>query len=227
MFDTPKIAPSILSANFMELGHEIDRISTADYIHFDVMDGRFVPNLSFGLPILRQLKTYTDLPIDVHLMIDNPDSMIDEYIDAGADIVCFHLEAATHPHRIISRIHEKGRLAAIALNPGTPVSALDPLIYDLDMVLIMSVNPGYGGQKFIDSTVHKLKAVRALCTQAQVNPIIEVDGGINTRTAELVCRYGANLLVAGSSVFHDDYAHNIAALRKAAQCGYSMQGNME
>ncbi|MDY2787980.1 MAG: ribulose-phosphate 3-epimerase, partial [Atopobium sp.] len=140
------IAPSILSADFMRLGDELDRIATADYIHFDVMDGNFVPNLSFGIPVLKQVKAHCDVPVDVHLMISNPDEMVDTYLDAGADMLCFHIEAAQHAHRIISRIHERGARAGVALNPGTSVTLLDSLLHEVDMILIMSVNPGYGGQ---------------------------------------------------------------------------------
>ncbi|WP_028264258.1 ribulose-phosphate 3-epimerase [Atopobium fossor] len=217
------IAPSILSADFMHLGAELDRIATADYIHFDVMDGNFVPNLSFGIPILKQVKAHASLPVDVHLMIKNPDKMIDTYLDAGADLLCFHIEAAKHAHRMISRIHERGALAGVALNPGTSLALLDSLLCDVDMILIMSVNPGYGGQSYIPTTAQKLKKLHALCQEAGVSPLIEVDGGINAQTAQEVCSYGANMLVAGSAVFRGDYAQNISDLRVAGKSGLDLQ----
>lgn len=217
------IAPSILSADFMRLGDELDRIATADYIHFDVMDGNFVPNLSFGIPVLKQVKAHCDVPVDVHLMISNPDEMVDTYLDAGADMLCFHIEAAQHAHRIISRIHERGARAGVALNPGTSVTLLDSLLHEVDMILIMSVNPGYGGQSYIPTTAQKLKKLRALCQEAGVSPLIEVDGGINTQTAQEVCSCGANLLVAGSAVFCGDYAQNISDLRTAGKAGMDQQ----
>ena len=216
MSESVKIAPSILSANFLELGRDLESISNADFVHFDVMDGNFVPNLSFGIPVLKQVKAATDLTVDVHLMIDNPDSMVDAFIDAGADIVFFHQEAAVHSHRLVSHIHDRGRKAAIALNPGTSVSTLDAIIADLDMVLIMTVNPGYGGQAFIESCVEKVREVRALCERKGVNPLVEVDGGINAETASVICEAGANVLVAGSSVFKGDHAANIDELRRIA-----------
>lgn len=217
------IAPSVLSADFMQLGAELDKIATADYIHFDVMDGNYVPNLSFGIPILKQVKAYSKLPVDVHLMISNPDEMVDTYLDAGADIVCFHVEAAKHAHRIISRIHERGALAGVALNPGTSVAMLDSLVHDVDLILIMSVNPGYGGQSYIPTTAEKLKKVRALCQAAGVSPLIEVDGGINTQTAQEICSCGATMLVAGSAVFKGDYAQNISELRAAGNTAMNPQ----
>ena len=210
-----RIAPSILSANFLDLGAELDAISTADFVHFDVMDGNFVPNLSFGIPVLKQVKPATDLVVDAHLMIDNPDSMADSFIEAGADIICFHQEATCHAHRLVGHIHDCGKKAAIALNPGTPANTLESLIVDLDMVLVMTVNPGFGGQRFIDSTLDKIREVRAMCDRKGVRPLIEVDGGINEETAGLVCGAGAKVLVAGSSVFKGDYAANIASLREA------------
>lgn len=215
----PYIAPSILSANFLELGRELDAIATADFVHFDVMDGSFVPNLSFGLPILKQVKTTTSLPLDVHLMIQNPDEMALAYAEAGADIVCFHQEAATHAHRIISALHEKGVAAGMALNPATSVSSLDAIVADLDLILVMSVNPGFGGQSFIPHTLNKLREVRALCDRAGVAPLIEVDGGVSAMNAEEICACGANMLVAGSAVFKGEPAERIAEIRNAGKEG--------
>ncbi|MBQ6395906.1 MAG: ribulose-phosphate 3-epimerase, partial [Atopobiaceae bacterium] len=193
---------------------------SADLIHYDVMDGHFVPNLSFGLDILKTVKKNTDVPVDVHLMITNPDEMVEAYLDAGADIVCFHQEAAVHAHRIVSLIHQRGAKAAMALNPATPVSTLEDIIEDLDMVLIMSVNPGYGGQKFIEHTYAKLRALRALCDAHGVAPWIEVDGGVGAGNAEAICEAGANVLVAGTGVMGKaDRAAEIAAIRAAGMDG--------
>lgn len=223
MLEDVMIAPSVLSANFLELGAELDRIATADLVHYDVMDGNFVPNLSFGIPVLRQLKAATDLPVDVHLMVERPDALLEDFIDAGADYVCFHQEAAPHAHRLVSRIHERGRKAAMALNPGTAPCVLESIIGELDMVLVMTVNPGFGGQSFIPSSLEKVREVRALCDRHGVRPLIEVDGGIGAANAAEVCAAGANVLVAGSSVFRGDYAANIAELRAAGRRGLSRQ----
>lgn len=215
----PYVAPSILSANFLELQSELDSIATADFVHFDVMDGSFVPNLSFGLPILKQVKGATELPLDVHLMIQNPDEMALAYADAGADIVCFHQEAATHAHRIISALHEKGVSAGMALNPATAVSTLDAIVCELDLILVMSVNPGFGGQSFIPQTLDKLREVRALCERKGVNPLIEVDGGVSAANAEEICHCGANMLVAGSAVFKGEPKERIEEIRAAGTAG--------
>ena len=223
MLEDVKIAPSLLSANFLELGSELERISSADMVHFDVMDGSFVPNLSFGIPVLKQLRGATELPLDVHLMVERPDALLDDFIDAGADYVCFHQEAAPHAHRLVSHIHERGRKAAMALNPGTAPCVLESIIEDLDMVLVMTVNPGFGGQAFIESSPAKIREVRAMCDRHGVRPLIEVDGGIADSTAARVCEAGANVLVAGSSVFRGDYAANIASLRECGRQGLSRQ----
>ncbi len=220
MLDNVIIAPSVLSADFGRLAEELDDVATADWIHYDVMDGHFVPNLSFGLSILKTVKKNTSLPVDVHLMITNPDEMVDAWLDAGADVLCFHQEAATHCHRIISRIHERGAKAAMALNPGTSPYVLDSIISELDMVLVMSVNPGYGGQAFIESSLEKIRAVRALAEARGVHPLIEVDGGIGAGNADLVCDAGADVLVVGSSVFGaDDRAQAIADIRASGNRG--------
>lgn len=223
MLDDVMIAPSILSANFLELGSELERISSADLVHFDVMDGSFVPNLSFGIPILKQVKKATELPLDVHLMIEHPDTLLDDFIDAGADYVCFHQEAAPHAHRLISHIHERGCKAAMALNPGTAPCVLESVVSDLDMILVMTVDPGFGGQAFIPSSIEKVREVRALCERHGVAPLIEVDGGIGTANAAAICDAGANVLVAGSSVFRGDYADNIQSIREQARQGISRQ----
>lgn len=215
-----KIAPSILSADMAHLAHDLDRIACADYIHVDVMDGHFVPNLSYGTGIVAATKRATDVPLDVHLMVSNPDSTADWYIDAGADMLTVHVEASTHLHRTITHIRERGCAAGVVLNPGTPVHAIESVIEDVDMVLLMSVNPGFGGQSFIPSTIGKLRRLRELCAEHGVSPLIEVDGGISAANAEAVVAAGADVLVAGSAVFGaDDPAAAIAAIRTAGERG--------
>lgn len=214
------VAPSLLAADYAHIADELASVGSADYLHYDVMDGHFVPEISFGTDLLRAVKATTELPLDVHLMVTNPDETAEHYLDAGADILTFHYEAATHAHRIVSLIHERGAKAAIALNPATPVWLLEPIIDDLDMVLIMTVNPGYGGQKFIESSPKKLRRLRRLCDEHGVNPRIEVDGGINAGNVAEVVAAGADVLVAGSSVFGStDRASAIAELRDAAEAG--------
>lgn len=215
-----RIAPSILAADPLAMGKSLDQIRTADYIHFDVMDGMFVPNLSFGPALLEAVKKATDVAVDVHLMIEEPDRRVERYLEAGADVVSFHYEAQRHAHRTISAIKEHGALASIALNPGTPVNVLESLIEDLDMVLIMSVNPGFGGQPFIERTYDKLRSLRALCEAHGVTPLVEVDGGVSAANAAELVRAGANVLVAGSAVCGAaDPASAIAGLREAAAHG--------
>lgn len=217
-----KIAPSILSADFSRLGSELADIASADLVHFDVMDGHFVPNLTFGLDVLRAVKAATNLPVDAHLMISNPDEMVEKYLDAGADIVSFHYEATAHAHRLVSLIHERGAVASVALNPATPVYALEPIIDDLDMVLVMTVNPGFAGQRFIESSTRKLRRLRRMCDEHGVNPMIEVDGGLSAQNASEVTRAGANVIVAGSAVFGAaDRAASIADIRRSALVGAS------
>lgn len=210
------IAPSVLSADFLKLEEDLAQISSADLIHYDVMDGHFVPNLSFGTSILKQVKSASLLPVDVHLMVSNPEECVPWYLDCGADIVSFHWEAQTHAQRLVSLIHEAGAKASIALNPATPVQVLDAIIDELDMVLIMTVNPGFGGQKFIPSSLHKLETLKKLCKEHGVSPLIEVDGGISQANAFDVVRAGADVLVAGSAIFGSaDRAQTIAELRQA------------
>lgn len=220
MTDKVYIAPSLLSANFMQLGAELDEIASADLVHFDVMDGSFVPNLSFGLPILSQVKAHTTLPVDVHLMVRNPDEVAEQYVRAGADIVSFHWEAQVHAHRLVSRIHDGGAKAGIVLNPATPVSSLECIIDDVDLVLIMSVNPGFGGQSFIEGSYRKLRQLRRLCQDHQVSPMIEVDGGVSVANAEQIVAAGATALVAGSAIFAaENRAEAISHIRAAADRG--------
>jgi len=214
------IAPSILSADFLHLGDELADIATADLVHYDVMDGPFTANITYGQFVLAQLKKATDLPIDVHLMVNNPEDAVPLFIEAGADIINFHWEAQTHAHRLVQQIREAGRKAAITLNPATPVSVLESIVDDLDMVLLMSVNPGYGGQKFIESTYAKTRALRRMCNEHRVNPRIEIDGGVGAGNAEALVAAGADTLVAGSGVFkHADRAAAIAELRAAGERG--------
>lgn len=195
-----KISPSILSADMGNLARDLQSIAEADFIHIDVMDGHFTPNLTFGPQIVRVAKAVSDVPLDVHMMVSNPEESIDWYADAGADLITVHYEAATHLHRIVSHLHDRGIKAGVVLNPATPVCVLESIIEDLDMVLLMSVNPGFGGQTFIEGTYAKLKDLTALCREHKVDPLIEVDGGVCMDNVEKVVRAGANVLVAGSAV---------------------------
>jgi ribulose-phosphate 3-epimerase len=198
-----KIAPSILSADFSKLGEEIKAVEMAgaDYIHVDVMDGHFVPNITMGPLVLKAIRPLTELPLDVHLMIENPDSYIEEFADAGADIITVHVEAATHLHRTIQQIKAKGVKAGVVLNPATPVDSIKHIIHDIDMVLLMTVNPGFGGQSFIQNVVPKIREVSELVQAHGLNVEIEVDGGVNAETAPLCIEAGANVLVAGSAIY--------------------------
>jgi ribulose-phosphate 3-epimerase len=213
------MAPSILSADFTRLGDAVAmmEVAGADLIHVDVMDGHFVPNLTIGPPVIKALKRVTKLPLDVHLMIDNADETVEWYLEAGADIVVVHAEACNHAHRVVQTIHEAGAQAGVSLNPGTPVGVLDAIIADLDFVLVMSVNPGFGGQAFIPSAIDKVGEVVALARAAGARVRIAVDGGIDTRTAPLVVEAGAEVLIAGSAVFcAEDPAQALRDIRAAA-----------
>lgn len=220
MQEDVKVAPSILAANFLKLGEELASISNADYVHFDVMDGHFVPNISFGIEMFQQVHRGTDLPIDVHLMVSDPEYEAVRYAKAGADIVTFHMEATSHAHRVLQLIRAEGAKAGVVLCPATPISALDAIIEHVDMVLLMSVNPGLGGQAFIDTTYRKLRQLRALCAECGVDPLIEVDGGIVEGNVDEVCACGANVVVAGSSVFHtNEHAMAVDRLREIGRQG--------
>ncbi|MEM6539073.1 MAG: ribulose-phosphate 3-epimerase [Pseudomonadota bacterium] len=213
-----KIAPSILAADFAKLGAEVAAIADAgaDFIHVDVMDGHFVPNISFGPAVVKSVRGATEKPFDVHLMIAPVDPYIDAFADAGADIISFHPEAGPHPHRTIQSIRQRGIKPGLVLNPGTPVSAIQALIDDVDLLLVMSVNPGFGGQKFISSQLRKVEELRTLINQTGRDIYLEIDGGINPETAKLAIDAGADVLVAGSAVFRGGahtYQTNIASLR--------------
>ena len=197
------ISPSILSADFNNLGRDIRMIndSVADWIHFDVMDGVFVPNISFGLPVIQHVKKVATKPLDVHLMIVNPDNFIKPFRDSGADILTVHYEACPHLHRTVGAIKQEGMKAGVCLNPHTPVHLLEDIINDVDMILLMSVNPGFGGQKFIQNTYEKVRKLRQLIQEKNANVLIEIDGGVNFETGKLLFEAGADVLVAGSFVF--------------------------
>jgi ribulose-phosphate 3-epimerase len=209
-----KVAPSILSADFSRLGDEVIKIEQAgaDWVHIDVMDGHFVPNLTFGPPVIAAIRKVTKLPFDVHLMVTNPQDLIEPFVKAGADIITVHAETAPHLHRLIQTIKEQGKKAGVSLNPSTPLSIVEEVLGDIDMVLIMSVNPGFGGQKFIPGAIDKITRLRDMLTARKLTVAIEVDGGINAATAREVTAAGANILVAGSAVYG---APNIAEAIKA------------
>jgi len=212
-----KIAPSILSADFARLGEEVRAIANADYVHVDVMDGHFVPNLTIGPPVVAALRGVTDQPLDVHLMIENPDRYIPAFAEAGADILTVHQEAVYHLHRTVQLIKSCGKKAGVSLNPATPVSALEVILDDLDLVLVMSVNPGFGGQSFIPSALTKIDALRREIDRRGLAVELEVDGGVKVDNIGLIARAGADVFVAGSAVFNThDYAATIEELRAAA-----------
>ncbi len=211
-----KIAPSILSADFSKLGEEITKIERAgaDLVHIDVMDGHFVPNLTFGPPVIKAIRKVTKLPFDVHLMIDNAEQYIENYFKAGADIITVHIEACTHLHRTIQNIHQYGIKAGVSLNPATPIYSVEPILEDVDMVLLMSVNPGFGGQSYIKSVTRKIKELRTLCNERGLNTDIEVDGGVDANTIKEVAAAGANVIVAGSYIYGaQDIEANIKLLK--------------
>ena len=216
----PIIAPSLLSADFARLGEEVRAIEAAgaDWLHLDVMDGAFVPNITIGPDVVRALKPLTRLPFDVHLMVQAPDRFIEAFREAGADILSVHPEAGPHLHRTLKRIRELGAKAGLVLNPATPVEAAEWVLEDLDLILVMSVNPGFGGQSFIPSQLKKIERLRRMIEGEGADILLEVDGGVNAETSQRCIEAGANVLVAGSAVFRggpDAYAANIRGLRGA------------
>jgi len=200
---TPRIAPSILTADLGHLNDEIRRVTEAksDYVHLDVMDGRFVPNISIGLPVIESVRQSTTLPLDVHLMIAEPEHYLERFAEAGADLITVHVEACRHIHRTLQQIRETGCQVGVALNPGTPLSAIEEVAVLVDVVLVMSVNPGFGGQAFIPTSLSKLKRTRALLSAVNPEALIEIDGGIKPENAREIWEAGADILVAGSAIF--------------------------
>ena len=212
-----KISPSILSADFARLADQVCEAEEAgvDYIHVDVMDGHFVPNITIGPLVVKALRPITKLPLDVHLMIENPDFYLKDFSKAGADIITVHQEATPHLHRTIQQIHDLGIKAGVSINPSTSVRTLDEIICDVDLILVMSVNPGFGGQSYIHSCTNKIRKVREMLDDRGVSADLEVDGGVNVDTVNEVISAGANAFVAGSAIFNDknSVAENVSALR--------------
>ena len=212
-----KIAPSILSADFTRLGEEVKRVEQAgaDYIHIDVMDGHFVPNITIGPMIVKAVRQVTELPLDVHLMISNPDSFVDDFVKAGADMITIHAEAVNHLHRSIQYIRDAGARPAVSLNPASPLQMIEYVLDDVGMVLLMTVNPGFGGQSFIPGVIPKIESLKEIIDKRGLDMELEVDGGIGPQTIGPVSLAGANVFVAGSAIFHsDNYADTIRLMRE-------------
>ena len=211
-----KLAPSILAADFSRLGDQIKEVENAgaEYLHIDVMDGSFVPSISFGLPLISSIRKITDLTFDVHLMVTEPERFVDQFADAGADIITVHQEACTHLNRTLKHIKERGIRTGVSLNPATDPSTLKYVLNYVDMILVMSVNPGFGGQEFIPETLGKLSDVRKMVEESGRNIDIEVDGGITLNNVETILNAGANVIVSGSSVFKGSITENVKAFQK-------------
>jgi ribulose-phosphate 3-epimerase len=211
-----KLAPSLLACDFTRLGEELERIAAADYAHVDVMDGLFVPNISLGLPILAAARRASELFMDVHLMIERPERYLRDFVEAGADGLTVHVEATPHLHRAVGMIHDLGRRAGVTLNPGTPLEAVRPVLADVDLVLVMSVNPGFGGQQFIPQSAQRVRTLRRWLDEIGSGAELQVDGGVTPANARLLADAGATVLVAGSSVFGPDGPQaGLARLREA------------
>lgn len=222
-----RIAPSILSSDFARLAEEVARVEAAgaDLLHVDVMDGHFVPNLTIGPPIVEALRKVTSLPLDVHLMMTNPDCFIQEFAEAGANYLTVHVEACPHLHRTVQSIKERGVKAGVTLNPATSLSTVEEIIGDADLLLIMSVNPGFGGQQFIPSVLQKIERARQLIDRTGSHAVLEVDGGVKVDNAARIIQAGADILVAGSAIFcSDDYGATITALRQAGHSAVAAKG---
>lgn len=218
------ISPSILAADFARLGEEVQAITDGgcDYIHVDVMDGSFVPNITIGQPVVAALKEVTPLPLDVHLMIDEPQRHVESFAEAGADLICVHAEVCGHLHRTLQQIRAMGKKSAVSLNPATPLEAITWVLEEVDMVLVMSVNPGFGGQSFIPGALDKVRALRRILNERGLEVNIEVDGGVVVDNAAEVAEAGANVLVSGTGIFRTiDYAATITKMREQAELGLS------
>ncbi|MGN0267732.1 MAG: ribulose-phosphate 3-epimerase [Lachnospiraceae bacterium] len=210
------LAPSVLSADFSKLGEEVRLVSEAgaEYIHLDVMDGMFVPNITFGAPVIKKIRPYSDKVFDVHLMIEDPGRYVRDFADAGADIISIHAEACTHLDRNLNQIHDLGLKAGVVLNPATPLSAIEWVLDLADIVMLMTVNPGFGNQKFIPYSVNKLKELKKMITERNSSTLIELDGGVTLDNCAMLMEAGADILVAGSAVFKNDAAANVRAFHE-------------
>lgn len=210
------LAPSVLSADFAKLGEEVRTVSEAgaEYIHLDIMDGMFVPNITFGAPVIKKIRPYSESIFDVHMMVQDPGRYLEDFAAAGADVISIHAEASTHLDRDLNRIHELGCKAGVVLNPATSLSVLDWVLDLVDMVVLMTVNPGFGNQKFIPYSVEKVKALKKMLTERGSNALIQLDGGVKLDNCAQLCEAGADVLVAGSAVFKDDPAANVRAFRE-------------